>query len=958
MNNGFAPTHKFLKLLLFERPLLIKIWTTLHNFQPRFPERKSFNKLLCGGYSLLISRDSPTFAQRKTMPSIKPIIFLKGELRDDIKSFGLDENTGQYYVRFKKGDNYLHYKPENVDEAQFVRQMEPPLRVIRKSDGYVFSKTVGVRVFEGKEHKAYRVVFESGTTKNYAADYLEIEEHIDDERSINVWEYLNEIAKYNRIPVDDDNTISLADKYAKMEFVTKGSLLEAYLNVHTYHNKAGAASTPIFPFGCNRSQYKAVRNALENKISIIQGPPGTGKTQTILNILANLLLEGKTMEIVSNNNSAVENVREKLEASGLGFICAQLGRASNKEAFIEAQDGLTPKMESWELADAKQVKREAIALSKELQDLYECQEQLAVCSDQLAEYKLQSERFPTKVAARKQWPVKLLKKYSFLTGREMDRKHHLSWWTRIRLRFHKLPASNDAPDQLRYLFVDTKIKELERCCKEYRSKLKDVDAKNERLRDLSMLVLKNHLFKRYGSSEKRPLFLQDDLFFKTRDFLKEYPVVLSTTFSATSNVNPIHKYDYLIMDEASQVDIAAGALALSCAKNAVIVGDLKQLPNVVDSHTEEIVSAVFAKYGIDEAYRYSTNSFLSSLCRLYPQIPQTLLREHYRCDPLIIGFCSKQFYNGELIPMKKGETVFAPICVVRTVKGNHARGTVNYRQVDTITQEILPVLEERFSDIGIITPYNEQVKALRNELKKTGRDYVAATVHKFQGREDDAIVLSTVDNQIREFTDDPHLLNVAVSRAKKQFTLVVSADEQPDSNIRDLIDYIEYYQGNSVQSGISSIYDLLYRDYTQELLNFYKTHQKVSEYDSENLTYWAIRETLQENGFDHLDILMHYPLRHLVTTASVLTQEQRAYASRSWTHLDFLVYDTVSHKAKLAIEVDGTQFHRRNSDQGQRDLIKDSILQALSLPLLRLSTNGSQEKEKITQALLGVNDVQ
>ena len=37
-----------------------------------------------------------------------------------------------------------------------------------------------------------------------------------------------------------------------------------------------------------------------------------------------------------------------------------------------------------------------------------------------------------------------------------------------------------------------------------------------------MLVLKNHLFKRYGSSEKRPLFLQDDLFFKTRDFLKEY----------------------------------------------------------------------------------------------------------------------------------------------------------------------------------------------------------------------------------------------------------------------------------------------------------------------------------------------------------------------------------------------------------------------------------------------------
>ena len=48
------------------------------------------------------------------------------------------------------------------------------------------------------------------------------------------------------------------------------------------------------------------------------------------------------------------------------------------------------------------------------------------------------------------------------------------------------------------------------------------------------------------------------------------------------SVASVSEIDYLIMDEASQVDIAAGALALSCAKNAVIVGDLKQLPNVVD----------------------------------------------------------------------------------------------------------------------------------------------------------------------------------------------------------------------------------------------------------------------------------------------------------------------------------------------------------------------------------------
>ena len=890
------------------------------------------------------------------MSQVKQIVFLKDKsgvykLRDDIKSFGFDDRRGQYYVQFKKGDNYLYYNPTNVDVAEFTRQLDPPFRITRKTDGEVFSHVLGVRVFEGKENNAFSVVYENGITKNYQADYISIEEHIDDYRSINVWEYLNEVAKYNVIPIDDDKTTSLADKYAKMDFVAKGSLVETYLNVEVYEKPPGGRSTPIFPFGCNRSQYIAVQNALENKISVIQGPPGTGKTQTILNILANLLMEGKTMEIVSNNNSAVDNVKEKLEAAGLGFLCAMLGRASNKKAFVDSQSDSFPDMESWKLDNAETIHSEVIALSRDLQKLYDCQERLARCTERLAEYVNQAERFPGKTEFKKLWSSKTLDRFFVLCNRDLERKHRLSWWTRIRLRLQQLPAGDNAVDELQYLLITLKIHELKKKCKFYSEHVKDADEKNTRLRNLSMLLLKDHLFRRYGSRKERYIFSVDEIFLKSREFLQEYPVILSTTFSATSNINHNYKFDYLIMDEASQVDIAAGALALSCARNAVIVGDLKQLPNVVDSHIEEVVSAIFAKYGIDEAYRYSTNSFLSSLCKLYPKIPQILLREHYRCDPLIIGFCSKQFYDGELIPMKKSESDIAPIRVIKTARGNHARGTVNLRQVETITQEVLPALEEQFSDIGIIAPYNNQVDALHAALDATGRKYVVATVHKFQGREDDAIVLSTVDNRIQEFTDDPHLLNVAVSRAKKQFTLVVSAEDQPDSNIRDLIDYIEYYQGGSDHSKISSIFDLLYEDYTQQRLAFFKTHKRVSEYDSENLAYWAIQDVIHENGLKHLEVLMHYPLRHLVTTGSQLTPRERSYASHPWTHIDFLIYNTVNHKAKLAIEIDGTQYHKEGSEQSQRDVLKDSVLASIGLPLLRLSTAGSQEREKIGQAL-------
>ena len=891
------------------------------------------------------------------MPSVKQILFLKDKsgkfsLRSDVKSFGLDEKLGQYYVIFNKGDKVFHYNLQNVDVAEFKRQLEPPFRITRISDGEIFHSSMGVREFEGKHNKAYRIIFENGEGKSYPADYLAIEEHIDDYRSINVWEYLNEVAKYNVIPIDDDKSVSLADKYSKVEFVAKKSLLESYLNVSAYKNKAGATSTPIFPFGCNRSQYKAVRNALENTLSIIQGPPGTGKTQTILNIMANLLLQGKTMQIVSNNNSAVENVKEKLEAEGLGFLCAQLGRADNKKAFVGSQTGEYPDISSWILSNASKTRKDAVALSKELQELYEWQEDLAVSSETLKEYKKQAELFPKKVEAKKKYSPDRLQKYLLLCDREMERKHHLSWLTRMRLRLLHLPYNEYALDEIQCLFVSAKIEELENKCAKYKDQLRGIEKKNERLKQLSLRILKDHLFKTYGQNKERRVFALDEIFVKSRDFLKEYPVILSTTFSATSNINQNCKFDYLIMDEASQVDIAAGALALSCADNAVIVGDLKQLPNVVDNHTEEIVSSIFAKYGLAEAYRYSTNSFLSSICKLYPGLPQTLLKEHYRCNPLIIGFCSKQFYGGELIPMKQDDLEYLPIQVVKTVKGNHARGTVNQRQIDSIIQEVLPLLEEQFSDIGIIAPYNNQVNAIQSALEKSGRHYTTATVHKYQGREKDVIVLSTVDNEIREFTDDPHLLNVAVSRAKKQFTLVVSSNEKPDSNIQNLIDYIEYYHGSSEHSQISSIFDLLYEDNTHELIKFYETHKRVSQYDSENLMYWTLRDIIKNT---HLGVLMHYPLRYLITPASELTDDQRKYATHPWTHLDFLVYDVVSHKAKLAIEVDGTSYHKVDSKQHQRDEMKDAILTSIDLPFLRFSTVGSQEKEIIRRALAGQN---
>ena len=169
----------------------------------------------------------------------------------------------------------------------------------------------------------------------------------------------------------------------------------------------------------------------------------------------------------------------------------------------------------------------------------------------------------------------------------------------------------------------------------------------------------------------------------------------------------------MIVDESSQVDLATGVLALSCAKNVVIVGDLKQLPNVLTG--EEIRKAdSFWNESLGEQYCFSKHSLLSSALDVWENAPVVLLREHYRCHPKIINFCNQKFYDGQLIAMTQDYGENDTLTLYRTVAGNHARGHINQREVDVIKNEVLPKLRaEGYTDIGVITPYRDQVHELR-----------------------------------------------------------------------------------------------------------------------------------------------------------------------------------------------------------------------------------------------------
>lgn len=898
------------------------------------------------------------------------ILLLKGQIRNDVRSIFYSEKDGHYHVTFSNGKRFF-YNKENAVTLLKCEDLPMPVRVTRRSDGMVFQDIHGVTIFRTPDScatAAFRVIFENGEHRDYLEQDLLVEKHVKGERARSVYNYLRDLSKFSRIAVDDETTISLHSKYERVQMISEVSPLADYLTFKEGKSLKPVMSDgvdrlyPIFPFGCNRSQYNAVRNALGSKISVIQGPPGTGKTQTILNIVANLVIAGKSIEIVSNNNSAVLNVREKLqkEQYGLDWLVAYLGNSQNKGKFYDTQKGVYPSLESWktDLDTLRILKLDITQLAARLQRGYENMERLSVLKEYLRQTEIQ--KVHAEVSGKEdlhglrrisgsQEALHIIEKIDD----EMEKKGRLRWFTRLRLRRNGITNPEEGVRSLKKAYYCMLASEIASEIRAIETEVKSIRENEKRLVDLSIRYLHGMLFSQFKpEGQTRSIFNQAEVErFSSGRFLKEYPIVLSTTFSATTNIQPSVPFDYLIMDEASQVDVSAGALALNSARNAVIVGDLKQLPNVVTEDERIAAGMLFQRYNIPQSYEFTTNSFLSSLCSLSKDIPSTLLKEHYRCSPAIIGFCNQQFYNGQLIAMT-GEGNFPSLMMASTGEGNFARGAVNQRQAEMIAKEIVPEVMKTCRDIGIIAPYNEQVRTIRSELARNGiEDIPVATVHKFQGRENDAIILSTVDNQIRSFVDDPHLLNVAVSRAKKLFVLVVSGNDQPSSNVKDLVDYISYSNGQMMTTRIRSVFDLLYTQMSERRKAFLSRHKTVSRFASENIMFALLEDIMKEERFSRLGILHNYHLRDLVTDTSMLAPEEEAFALKSWSHIDFLIYDKVTHAPVLAIEVDGTSFHFKGSDQSRRDTLKDEVLRKIGLPSVRLSTDGSSERERITSTL-------
>jgi len=781
-----------------------------------------------------------------------------------------------------------------------------------------------------------------------------------------VFHYFTAVAKARQ-----DHAESVADREIAANVVRQLEKLPASDDtaLQAYCTGSIGTLTPgqelIYPFGLNESQLAAVEQAFRAQVSVIEGPPGTGKTQTILNILANILLREQTVAVLSNNNAAVKNVYEKLDKCGLGHLIAKLGKQDNRKVFF---DDLPPSPSPSSEPELAPTLDEIGALRARLKQHLQDHNRAAQLQVELDELSIERRYLQQWQADSGIQAVNSLDRFGLSPRKTADLMAYLAYLDeqrirlrdRIKLLFNfrifrtKLFAQGDARlsafHALQMHYYDKALQEKEtelQACRESLAR-GHFTALLDELVTASMRHLKQHL-----QRQARPSDSFDAKSYRQQEqfdaFVRRFPILGSGTHSIVNSIAPGAILDYVIIDEASLQDIVPGILALGCARNLVVVGDNRQLAHI------PVALGLPTPLNL-EAYDCERYSLLDSCISVFKEkLPRTLLKEHYRCHPRIIQFCNQQFYNNALVPMTedRGE---APLRLVVTAKGNHTRQNTNLRELDSL----LKLLDDEGEPLrldadgrGFIAPFRAQVKLSSTHLPA---DFVKDTVHKFQGRECDEIVFSTVldnkrYNQERkrlDFVDDPRMINVAVSRAKHRFTLVTGDEVFTGNNgyISALIRYVTYYaEEQIVRAPVVSAFDLLYREFDESLARLGASlRREDSRYKSEQIVAKLLREALSAPACQSLMCHAQIKLDQIASPSyQDWTDRERAFMARA--SCDFGIYFKVGKKPVGVIEVDGG-FHDR-PEQAARDALKNGVLEKSGIPILRLRTVESRIEERI-----------
>lgn len=436
---------------------------------------------------------------------------------------------------------------------------------------------------------------------------------------------------------------------------------------------------------------------------------------------------------------------------------------------------------------------------------------------------------------------------------------------------------------------------LEMCCKGYLNKL------NQELFMLALKLNEAYIIKNGKEiAENLRLFLPEEQssficqkFYDSTDIYNDrkqdgirnlwntiflcFPVITTTLDSFCKRCfHLIPEYiDLELIDESGQILPHNLVSALYRSKKAVIVGDVRQIEpiyNNVNRNFYQNQKAIGEKFEDIKIKENSIQTLANKNTDILNNGENIILNDHYRCEKNIINFSNQNVYNNKLNMHVKDDfdKPFLNNMIALDVRGKRTkRGKTNEKknenkiEAEACVQTIKYIKEQdkNNSSIAIITPFKEQKYLLESMLKKEGlADIKVGTVHAFQGQERDYIIFTpTFDTlepkwSVKFIGDKCNMLNVAVTRAKKQFIYIgnLNVAEQTGNYIEKLIRYIK-------ENGlIYSLYDIdnsaLNKNFSERILQILQP-----EFEVENDNIGLYIQQKFEKGIV-LDAKQHYDL--------------------------------------------------------------------------------------------------
>lgn len=625
-----------------------------------------------------------------------------------------------------------------------------------------------------------------------------------------------------------------------------------------------APDPPALAFEANEYQIAAIRRALSGSHTVVTGPPGTGKSQFIENLLLTLFLAGKRVLLVSHTNEAVHVVHERITQE-IGQLAMRTGSLEYRKSLRDQyQSAVRAIQGSGRSAGSRaaELSEHWEALLRERQELNEVRllhkqanalaSRLAGSAEALGSVSLVFE-FARAIgpllddAEKRVAAVELMREVEQGVGpvllRLLRRWLPRAFARACQRRLQRL-ASIVSPsmreivtgDHGRPLFGSVQSSDIDkakRLLRFARSSMELFGVEAEIRRRPRPAELEEGIVihtKRYAEVSREAgrariheallgqgpgagaigAFLDqianrrgDDESSPVAPAMDRLPI-WSCTLKSLRQTFPLAPdlFDYVVFDEASQVDLPSAAPALYRARRSVVVGDPMQLTHIatITRDQERMIAAQTGVSKLSDVYpsrvRYDEVNLYRAAERAL-HVPPVLLAQHYRSQAEIIELCNDVFYDSRLRVMTNNDYDDWPSSVPRGLEweGCHGVSTRHpagsrcnaeeVQQVISLLRFLVTAFADRPVTIGVVTPFSRQRNIIADRVQREfapdalgACDLKIQTAHQFQGSERDIMIFSLVvsgrgdGGSDRWFNSYPQILNVALSRARKLLYIV------------------------------------------------------------------------------------------------------------------------------------------------------------------------------------------